>query len=229
MEESILKSEKKFKTTRNCGIYPSQICLFFLQVRCRVFDGVISGADIVKWMVNPANNYAHDQTEACMISQGLVVADLLTPVCLGYRNITDVDEDLEINQMFSNEKGYIYRYPGRSNRVGAFTLFGASVSVIIPRWIQVDGDGNFSAAGGKDNQGAPWSGAGLVTIKKSSSTNPSSTNRSAGYVQYTMEVTVGDDHWEVIRRYNEFSQFHRNLQKEKVKPSAQVILECIVV
>lgn len=158
-------------------------------------------------MINSTNSHAHDQSEACLISQGLVSAELLVPVCLGYRNLTDIDhDDFDPSTFsFSDEKGYVYRYPSGSKRTGSSTLFGAPVSVNVPRWIQVDGDGNISAVGGKDNNGAPYSASGLPR-KVDTSTGgllSSSTSNStpAGYVQYTIVVNVGDDSWEVFRRF----------------------------
>jgi hypothetical protein len=156
-------------------------------------------------MVNSTNSHAHDQIEACLISQGLVAAELLVPVCLGYRQITDIGSG-GLEDAFSDEKGYVYRYPSGSKRTGLFTLFGAPVSITVPRWVQVDGDGNVSAVGGKDNHGAPYRPTAADRIRRldtsntssSSSTNSSST--TAGYVQYTIVVNVGEDRWEVLRR-----------------------------
>ena len=146
-------------------------------------------------MTDVKNNYAHDENEANMISQGLVTAELLVPVCVGYQSLTDVDhEDFETTlNTFSSEKAYIYRYPGQSSRVGGFELFGPPIRVTIPRWIQVDGDGNISASGGKDSQG-------VVPNRKTSFSSSSNSNSTAGYVQYTIDVTLGDEHWEVMRR-----------------------------
>eukprot|EP00602_Paraphysomonas_sp_CaronLab_P009333 CAMPEP_0185037418 /NCGR_PEP_ID=MMETSP1103-20130426/31783_1 /TAXON_ID=36769 /ORGANISM="Paraphysomonas bandaiensis, Strain Caron Lab Isolate" /LENGTH=910 /DNA_ID=CAMNT_0027575375 /DNA_START=309 /DNA_END=3041 /DNA_ORIENTATION=- len=207
-----------------------------IAVRCRVFDGVISGADIAKWMMSSVHKYAQDDNEARLIAQGLVGAELLCPVCAGYRDLEETSDGGEdsseavgvLNLLrsssgtvvppipdyleernpdviftFSSAPGYIYRYPGKSatvGGVGAFTLFGAGVSLSIPWWVQVDGDGNVAATSG-DN---------LRTI-------PEPPGGGAGYVQYAIQVQVGDDKWEVLRRYNEFSQFHRNLQKEKLR------------
>jgi hypothetical protein len=55
-------------------------------VRCRVYDGVVSGKDITKWLLTSVYKYALDYTEAQRIAQGLLEADLLTPVCAGYED-----------------------------------------------------------------------------------------------------------------------------------------------
>lgn len=184
-------------------------------------------------MTDAKNNYAHDESEACMISQGLVMAELLVPVCVGYRSLTDVivdQEDVENTlNTFSTEKAYVYRYPGQSNRAGAFELFGPPIRVTIPRWIQVDGDGNVIATGGKDSTSntAGVNRKGSLTSSTPpvlSSTSSSSSSSSSGYVQYTIDITLGDEHWEVMRRYNEFLQYNKAIQKEKVKPNVSVSL-----
>jgi hypothetical protein len=212
MEKSLFTSPQEFETTRSCGnvfllCSPHRRCG---QVRCRVFDGVICGSDIVKWMIASTNSHAHDQIEACLISQGLISAELLVPVTLGYRQLTDIDhEEVDLLGLpFSNDKGYVYRYPSGSKRTGLFTLFGAPVNITIPRWVQVDGDGNISAAGGKDSQGAPYAPrrvdslppVNIASSSPSTTATLATTSAAAGYVQYTVEVTVGDDRWEVFRR-----------------------------
>lgn len=159
-------------------------------------------------MITSTNSHAHDLIEACLISQGLISAELLVPVSLGYHQLTDIDhEEVDlIGLPFSNEKGYVYRYPSGSKGTGLLTLFGAPVNITIPRWVQVDGDGNISASGGKDSQGAPYAprrteSMPVINIGSSSpSTTATLASAAAGYVQYTVEVTVGDDQWEVLRR-----------------------------
>lgn len=108
-----------------------------------MYDGVVCGKDITKWLLTSTYKYAHDYTEAHRIAQGLLEADLLTPVCAGYDHTLQLQPrnseltratgagagtgadasvvstqsivtDRETLTTFKSHPSYIYRYPGRS-------------------------------------------------------------------------------------------------------------------
>ena len=146
-------------------------------MRCRVFEGVITGEDISRWMITSIYGYAHDSTEAALIAQGLLSAGLLCPMCVGYSDKPDEVPTHDQALTFSPSRGYVYRYHQRST---TFSLFGAGVSVSIPQWIQTDADGNVSCGREREVDG---SGGG------------------AGFIQYVVSVKLVDDSWTVCRRY----------------------------
>jgi hypothetical protein len=129
-----------------------------------VYDGVVCGKDITKWLLTSTYKYAHDYTEAHRIAQGLLEADLLTPVCVGYDHTlqlqpraSDVTRataagattaqnivtDKDILATFKSHPSYIYRYPGRSGStmgIGMFSMFAHRVTTTIPSWFQSDAE-----------------------------------------------------------------------------------------
>lgn len=132
------------------------------QVRCRVYDGVVRGKDITKWLLTSSYKYALDYTEAHRIAQGLLEAELLTPVCAGYDHTLQSDAardsvaagavvdnsqsivtDVDTLSTFKSHPSYIYRYPGRSGAssgIGAFSMFAHTVVTSIPTWFQAETD-----------------------------------------------------------------------------------------
>ena len=55
-----------------------------IAIRCRLFEGVLTGADICKWLVQSQYKYAQDSAEACAIGQELLACSLLIPVTCGH-------------------------------------------------------------------------------------------------------------------------------------------------
>lgn len=63
------------------------------QIHCRLFEGVISGAEVCKWLVQSKFHYARDSSEAAAIGDELVRCGLLIPVCLGFIGDHDDGDD----------------------------------------------------------------------------------------------------------------------------------------
>lgn len=128
--------------------------------------------------------------------------------------------DIETLSTFKSHPSYIYRYPkqsGANSGISAFTMFAHRVDTTIPSWFQAEGDDASSSA---------------VT-------------------NYTVRSCLLDEQWEVFRRcvfrrlfltlyifvpfliyflcinfrFNEFSQFHKTIQKEGIKPAEPVSLD----
>jgi hypothetical protein len=171
-----------FTTAYVFNFSDSLVCLYCLfifclclcdQVRCRVYDGVIGGKDITKWLLTSTYKYAHDYTEAHRIAQGLLEADLLTPVCAGYDHTLQLHPrdsevarataaagaggvsaqkivtDRHILSTFKSHPSYIYRYPkqsGSNSGISAFTMFAHRVVVSIPTWFQADPEESSSSS-----------------------------------------------------------------------------------
>lgn len=70
-------------------------------VRCRLFEGVITGSDICVWLVQSQYKYAQDSSEACMIGQELVNAGLLLPISCGFSE--DGDDGSDAGSGYSSE------------------------------------------------------------------------------------------------------------------------------
>lgn len=145
-------------------------------MRCRVYEGVITGEDVSRWMVTSVYGYAHDANEAALIAQGLLNAGLLSPMCVGYKDELDAIPTREESYSFSASRGYVYRYHGRAT---TFSLFGAGVTVSIPQFVQVDADGRVSSGKEKESD---------------------SHGSGAGYIQYIVSIKLVDDVWTVTRR-----------------------------
>lgn len=139
-----------------------------------MFEGVITGEDISRWLVTSVYEYAHDSSEASLIAQGLLSVGRLCPMLVGYSDRFDEVPTKEQMYTFSPSRGYVYRYPGRYS---TFSLFGAGVTVSIPQWVQVDADGNVSTGKEKDSE-----------------------TGGAGFIQYVVSVKLVDDMWTVTRR-----------------------------
>lgn len=64
------------------------------QIRCRLFEGVLSGSEVSAWLIHSDNSskdseidqyrHARDRFEACAIGQELLDCGLLLPVCAGF-------------------------------------------------------------------------------------------------------------------------------------------------
>jgi hypothetical protein len=144
-----------------------------------VFEGVITGEDISRWMVTSVYEYAHDASEASLIAQGLLTVGLLCPMLVGYSDRPDEVPSKEQMYTFSPSRGYVYRYPGRYT---TFSLFGAGVTVSIPQWVQVDADGNVTTGKERDTVDSQGGASG------------------AGFIQYVVRVRLVDDTWTITRR-----------------------------
>lgn len=158
-------------------------------MRCRVFDGVIGGSDISKWLIsNQVCQYARDYTEAKRIGDGLVTSGLLNCVAVGYTSGAS-----QAKPHFSSDYGYIYRYPGRSatvGGVGSYSLLSTVVTTTITRIMHVESDNNKTS--GMSFVGSFDGGEMFAT---------GNSGNKRGYVQYQIGVTVLEDYWEVNRRY----------------------------
>lgn len=71
---------RKLFTNMRVHLKPTAIA-----IRCRLFEGVLTGADICKWLVQSQYKYAQDSAEACTIGQELLACSLLLPVICGYQ------------------------------------------------------------------------------------------------------------------------------------------------
>lgn len=170
------------------------------QARCRVYDGVVCGKDITKWLLTSTYKYALDYTEAHRIAQGLLEADLLTPVCAGYDHtlqLTPRDSgisrstaaggetaagagavscsqnivtDRETLATFKSHPSYIYRYPGRSGPSGGIGAFSMFAHRVVTSI-------------------PSWFQADAEDTSASSITN------------YTVRSCLLDEQWEVFRRW----------------------------
>lgn len=61
-----------------------------------MYEGVITGADICKWLVQCQYKFAQDSAEACIIGQELVGCGLLIPVCCGYEDFGYDDDEVRL-------------------------------------------------------------------------------------------------------------------------------------
>ena len=156
---------------------------------------MVCGKDITKWLLTSTYKYAHDYTEAHRIAQGLLEADLLSPVCAGYdhtlqlqprdseisrstaagggtgmiSSTQNIVKDKETLATFKSHPSYIYRYPGRlgtSSGIGAFSMFAHRVVTSIPTWFQAD-------------------------VEDTS---------TSSIINYTVRSCLLDEQWEVFRR-----------------------------
>lgn len=199
---------------------------------------------------------ARDRSEAIAIAQELLAAGLLVAVCAGFSNDTpeEVDEEAqdtpeevedgqqltpistpsEVQQVqgFSVMAGFIYRFPGKSDTAGSWSLFGAPVSLRIPTMSLAE-DGEVTKSS-RDTValtvmtvGSPGSGTSgllvddlLLEPGTSSSSGKEVSQGSGAFVKYLIDITHGADCWQTARRYREFEGLHRALLKEGVKPEA---------
>lgn len=119
-----------------------------ITIRCRLFHGVITGADICKWLLryghgdDSLSNSVKDRIEAKRIGQELLSCNLLSCVAYGFPDDYDdeelqtFNEELGMNK-FSDLPSFIYKFPekGSTNSlVGKFSLFGEALSISIPQW-----------------------------------------------------------------------------------------------
>lgn len=127
-----------------------------------MYDGVVCGKDITKWLLTSSYKYAHDYTEAHRIAQGLLEADLLTAVCAGYdhtlqlqpresevasraspssHHAQSIETDIATLATFKSHPSYIYRYPkqsGANSGISAFTMFAHRVETTVPCFFSDD-------------------------------------------------------------------------------------------
>lgn len=64
-------------------------------VRCRLFEGVVSGSAIVEWL----NSSGYSHSDACTIGQRLVTAGLLVTVCSGYSGSGPTDGGDDVSSL----------------------------------------------------------------------------------------------------------------------------------
>jgi len=130
---------RKLFTNMRVHLKPTAIA-----IRCRLFEGVLTGADICKWLVQSQYKYAQDSAEACMIGQELLACSLLMPIICGYQDdhddfnlasdgdyLTDDDRDEDSDSErvsgsgpdggYSNSGTKSPRSPGRSQLAEAGT------------------------------------------------------------------------------------------------------------
>lgn len=168
-------------------------------VRCRLFEGVVSGDEISSWLCS--NGYTN--SEALDVGQRLVDCGLLVHVCSGYSQLSEGDKtapavdsmstSTQRNEIllprshthfFSDQHGYLYKFQHKhstSLAVGKFVLFGTTITVTIPHW---------SNKGGVDT-----TGSGDQT-----------------HLEYAINCRHGGDEWISWRRYSEFLDLQKKLQ-----------------
>lgn len=203
-----------------------------IAVRCRLFEGVISGGEIAAWLIRSTSvaevnveQLASNRTEACAIGQELVTCGLLVAVCSGF-----IDEDHDMHHFenehekgaeeaakFSDMPGHIYRFPLKSGTAGSWSIFGATISVKIPTMTVADESDSKAT---RDTVVLTIDN-GLLADTELDANTPSNAT-TGGHVKYVIDITHGDDKWQTARRYREFEQLHKTLLKEGVRPDANV-------
>jgi hypothetical protein len=198
-----------------------------IAVRCRLFEGVISGGDICTWLIRSPDTdtsghqyqHANNRSDACIIAQELVICKFLCAVCAGfidsendelYDAHTDIDGDSSKEKdkrtadwflRFNDMPGFIYRFPIKSDTAGSYSLFGATVVIRIP--VMTYADESDSAKTTRDST--------LTTVEM---TNVNETNRetmssaaggdassNAGiHIKYIIDISHGGDVWQTSRR-----------------------------
>jgi hypothetical protein len=181
-------------------------------VRCRLFEGVVSGAEVFNWVAS--NGYS--TTESFEIGQRLINCGLLVKVCSGYdsaaipdpahvvldaksltRHRCTVDDEMSINSLhrggftvvFSNQPGYLYTFQQKiatSFAVGKFVLFGTTITATVIQWFR------------DESAGFTCDDSGQV-------------------VKYSISCQHGGDDWKVLRRYREFAELHKQLLMRGIK------------
>lgn len=135
--------------------------------------------------------------------------------------------------IFSDVKGYLYRFPERSatvQGVGSFTIFGAPVHVEIPQWAQSEKTDDINVVSSSSANAAQAS-ANDTTNTDDTSTTTSMLSLSvpvppaptqSGHIEYLVVVTHGDDVWQLWKRFREFEALSRSLAQLGVRPSASL-------
>lgn len=191
-----------------------------MQIRCRLFEGVLSGGDITAWLMRSATadtagevdrHSVIDRTEACSIGQELLDCGLLELVCSGFK-----DEESELyddhdglidsadqpdhfqsafgDRLFSDMPGFVYRFPGKSGTAGCWTLFGAPIYVKIPTMTIVE-DSDIRST--RDTTTITLYEPSAGDIEGGDAPGPSGGNT---HVKYVIDITHGGDIWQITRR-----------------------------
>jgi hypothetical protein len=77
-------------------------------IRCRIFEGVVSGEDVAAWLMRTAgsqessSNFARDRSEACAIGQELLICGLLMNVSAGFAGNDEEEKGDEIASAVKN-------------------------------------------------------------------------------------------------------------------------------
>ena len=192
-----------------------------ITIRCRLFHGVITGADICKWLLRHGagdeslSNSVKDRIEANRIGQELLSCGLLSCVTYGFPDDFDEEEIQTFNEdnvgmnKFCDLSSFIYTFPVKGNSssiVGKFTLFGEALSLTIPQWSR--SEENDDKGANRDTQ--------TYSVRQSEIMNISGTG-TLGHIEYLVVVSHLYDEWFVYKRFREFEQLNKALAREGIK------------
>lgn len=189
-----------------------------IAVRCRLFEGVISGEEICAWLIRSSDTstlyqQAANRNDACVIGQELVNSNFLYSICAGFVD-QDVDEapssetsnepddnsastksSIDWFQRFADLPGFIYRFPIKSDTAGSYSLFGATLTVKIP--IMTYADENESMKTTRESEMVD-----ILPTNENTAVIPTneSVNNAGIHVKYIIDISHGGDSWQTARR-----------------------------
>lgn len=134
---------------------------------------------------------------------------------------------------FSDLPGFIYRFPGKSGTAGTCALFGTKVQVRIPVMDFAD-ENDLNRPVGRETMALMATETGLAIATQldglggdsehgvTNTASMAAAPTQGSHVIYFVETTHGNDTWQVTRRYREFEQFSKALNKEGIRPEVPV-------
>ena len=192
-------------------------------IRCRLFHGVVTGADITKWLLrfgssseDSLSSSVKDRLEANRIGQELLSCGLLQCVAYGFpedyeeEELQTFNEEVGMNK-FSDLPSFIYTFPqkGSTNSlVGKFSLFGEALAISIPQWTRSE-ENDDKGGSGRETQ--------TYSIRQSEIMNISGGSGSLGHIEYLVVVSHLYDEWMCYKRFREFEQLKNSLSREGIR------------
>jgi len=193
-----------------------------IAIRCRLFHGVITGADICKWLLrygagdDSLSNSVKDRIEANRIGQELLSCGLLSCVTYGFPDDFDEEEIQTFNEevgmnKFCDLPSHIYTFPvkgSNSSIVGKFTLFGEALAISIPQWSRSE-ENDDKVSSNRETQ--------TYNVRQSEIMNISGGSGTLGHIEYLVVVSHLYDEWFGYKRFREFEQLKNALAREGIK------------
>jgi hypothetical protein len=162
-------------------------------IRLRTFKGVISGAEICRWLIDARE--CSSRAEAVETGTDLVARGLLIPVVTGYS--TDLPEEEE-DSFFSDSRLWLFRYgdklgrrPFKEDDPAMVVLFAQPLGVHVPQWSETTSTGDLDGSQSEEL-----------------------------HVVYEIVLSTPVEAWAVKRRYRDFVQLHKRLRRLGIVPSA---------
>jgi hypothetical protein len=95
-----------------------------IAVRCRLFEGVISGGEIAGWLIRSTSaspevnveQQANNRAEACAIGQELVICGLILPVSSGFIEEDPHEHDLDNYEAATTDRSSVMQMKGQPSK-----------------------------------------------------------------------------------------------------------------